>query len=87
MFTLLSVIMVCVTIIVSIKLLQEKPINVVIHKKLEEIIPEEKPLTDAEQKALEDQEKTIDGMNEVIKFAQEFLGGEVEDAATKHETE
>lgn len=86
MFLLLSVICICITTVFVVHLLQEKPITFVVHKKLEEIRPEPTPLTAEEKKALEDQQELNDGMNKVIRFAQEFLGGDV-DAEPKQQTE
>jgi len=80
MFGFLSVITICITLIFVINLIQKHPITFIIHKKIEEIAEPVKPLTAEEQKLLEDQQAINDGMNEVIKLTQEFLGGEVEDA-------
>lgn len=80
MFGFLSVITICITLIFVINLIQKHPITFIIHKKIEEIVESAKPLTAEEQKLLEEQQAINDGMNEVIKLTQEFLGGEVEDA-------
>lgn len=86
MFLLLSIISICITTLIVIHSLQEKPITFVVHKKLEEIRPEPKELSEEEKKTLEDQEKITDGLNEVIRFAQEFLGGDT-DAEPEHKAE
>ncbi len=78
MFLLLSIIAICITTIIVIHSLQNKPITILVHKKIEEIRPAPTPLTDEENKLLEEQKSVADGMNEVIKFAQEFLGGDVD---------
>lgn len=78
MFLLLSVIAICITTIIVINSLQNKPITIIVHKKIEEIRPEPKELTDEEKKVLDEQQSINDGINEVIKFAQEFLGGDVD---------
>ena len=80
MFGFLSVITICITLIFVINLIQKHPITFIIHKKIEEITEPAKPLTAEEQKLLDEQQAINDGMNEVIKLTQEFLGGEVEDA-------
>ena len=86
MFLLLSVLSICITIFFVINSLQNKPITIVIHKKLEEIRPEPAPLTEEEKKAVEEQQQLTDGMNEVIRFAQEFLGGDI-DAESERKAE
>lgn len=86
MFLLLSIISICITTLIVIHSLQEKPITFVVHKKLEEIRPESKEFSEEEKKTLEDQEKIADGLNEVIRFAQEFLGGDI-DAEPEHKAE
>lgn len=78
MFLLLSIISICITTIIVIHSLQNKPITILVHKKIEEIRPAPKELTAEEEKLLEEQKSVADGMNEVIKFAQEFLGGDVD---------
>ena len=83
MFLLLSVLSICITIFFVINSLQNKPITIVIHKKLEEIRPEPAPLSEEEKKTLEEQQQITDGMNDVIRFAQEFLGGDI-DAESEH---
>lgn len=86
MFLLLSVIAICITTIIVINSLQNKPITFIVHKKLEEIRPTPTPLTKEEEKAIEDQNNMADSMNEVIKFAQEFLGGDI-DAESERKAE
>lgn len=86
MFLLLSVIVICITVIIVVFLLQGTPITINIHKKIEEVRPKPTALTDEEKKILEEQKQVTDGMNEVIKFAQEFLGGDT-DAEPKREAE
>lgn len=78
MFLLLSIISICITAIIVINSLQNKPITFIVHKKIEEIRPTPIPLTQEEEKAIEEQNNMADSMNEVIKFAQEFLGGDVD---------
>lgn len=51
------------------------PIIFIVHRKFEEILPPAKEPTTEEKKLIEDQE-VVDGLNEVIKFTQDFLGGE-----------
>lgn len=86
MFLLLSILSVCITVIFVVNSLQKHPITFVIHKKLEEIRPEPQELSEEDKKALDDQADVIDGMNEIIKFTQEFLGGE-SDAEPKRKAE
>lgn len=86
MFLLLSVLSVCITVFFVVNSLQKHPITFVIHKKLEEIRPEPQELSEEDKKALDDQADVIDGMNEIIKFTQEFLGGE-SDAEPKRKAE
>lgn len=86
MFGLLSVLAICIMVIIVVHSLQEHPITFIVHKKIEEIRPEPKPLTPEEKKSLEEQNNVVDGMNELIKFTQEFLGGEP-DAETKRQAE
>lgn len=78
MYILLSIIAICITTIIVINSLQNKPITILVHKKIEEIRPAPTPMSDEEKKAIEDQQSVVDGMNEVIKVAQEFLGGDVD---------
>lgn len=80
MFTFLSVLTICITIIFVVNFIQKHTITFKIHKVYEEVQQPEQPLTEEEKKMLEEQKNTVDGMNEVIKFTQEFLGGEVDDA-------
>lgn len=86
MSVLLSII-ICATVLVAIKMLQSKPITFIIHKKIEDVTPgpDIQGLTDEEQKILEDQQNMTDGLNEVIKFTQDFLGGN-ENAESKPNT-
>ena len=81
MFTFLSVAIVCFTIIIVVILVQKDPITIVIHKKIEEINKpvQVNPVDDTEDK---DQD-TLKGMQELIQFTQDFLGGEV-DAESEH---
>lgn len=76
MFTFLSVAIVCFTIIIVVILVQKDPITIVIHKKIEEINKpvQVNPVDDTEDK---DQD-TLKGMQELIQFTQDFLGGEVD---------
>lgn len=83
MYLLLSILAICITVFFVIHSLQNKPITFVIHKKIEEIRPEPTPLSDEEKKTLEEQQQVNDGINEVIKLAQEFLGGDT-DAEPEH---
>lgn len=78
MFLLLSVIAICITAIIVVSLLQGTPITINIHKKIEEVRPKPVELTSEEKKLLEEQKQVADGMNEVIKFAQDFLGGDID---------
>lgn len=87
MITLLSILIICITIIIVVNFIQRHPITFIIHKKYEEISKPAEPLSEEDKKILEDQKETIDGMNEVIKFTQEFLGGEIEDADAKRQAE
>ena len=86
MFLLLSIITICITALIVINSLQKNPITIVIHKKLEEIRPDPAPMTEEEKKAVEEQQQFTDGMNEVIRFAQEFLGGDI-DAESERKAE
>lgn len=76
MFTFLSVAIVCFTIVIVVILVQKDPITIVIHKKVEEINKpvQVNPVDDTEDK---DQD-TLKGMQELIQFTQDFLGGEVD---------
>lgn len=87
MFIFLSIICICITTIFVVNSIQKHPITFIVHKKFEEIQKPAEPLSEEEKKLLEDQKQTLDGMNEVIKFTQEFLGGEVEDADAKRQAE
>ncbi len=87
MFLLLSIIIICITTLIVIHSLQEKPITFVVHKKFEEIRPEPKELSEEEKKAIEDQQQEMaEGLDEVIRFTQEFLGGDI-DAEPKRKAE
>ena len=86
MFTLLSVISICITLFFVIDSLQKHPIEIIVHKKIEEIRPTPQPLTEEEKKYLEEQKEVADGMNEIIKATQEFLGGDI-NAESEPETE
>jgi hypothetical protein len=83
MYGLLSVLAICIALLFAINSLQNKPITFIIHKKFENVAQPAKPLTEEEKQFLEEQKQTIDGMNEVIRITQEFLGGDVEDADAK----
>lgn len=91
MFIFLSVICICITTLLVVNSLQKHSITFIIHKKFENINEKyEDPLdnlTDEEKQMLADQKDAIDGMNEVIRLTQEFLGGEVEDADAKRQAE
>lgn len=80
---LLITIIICGTII----WVTHKPIQFVIHKKFEEVPLPEKEETPEErakrEKEEEEQKSVYDGLNEVIRFAQEFVGGGPEDAEPK----
>lgn len=83
MIALLITIIICGTII----WVTHKPIQFVVHKKFEEIPlpkPEETPEEKEKREKEEEEQKSVyDGLNEVIKFAQEFVGGGTEDAEPK----
>lgn len=87
MFTFLSIICICITIIFVVCFIQKHTITFKIHKVFEEVEKPEKPLSEEDKKLIEEQQTITDGMNEVIKFTQEFLGGEVEDADAKRKAE
>lgn len=87
MITLFSILIICITIIIVVNFIQRHPITFIIHKKYEEIAKPVEPLSEEEKRLLEEQRDAVDGMNEVIKFTQEFLGGEVEDADAKRQAE
>jgi hypothetical protein len=78
MYTLLSVLAICITVIFVINSLHKNPITFVIHKKFEELKSAPEPLSEEDKKILEDQQQMTTGLNEVIKFTQEFLGGGVD---------
>lgn len=86
MYALLSVLAICITIFFVLNSIQKDPITIVIHKKFETITPNQE-ISEEDKKLLSEQQQTIDGMNEVIRFTQEFLGGEVEDANAKRKAE
>lgn len=86
MYALLSVLAICITIFFVLNSIQKDPITIVIHKKFETITPSQE-ISEEDKKLLSEQQQTIDGMNEVIRFTQEFLGGEVEDANAKRKAE
>lgn len=86
MYALLSVLAICITIFFVLNSIQKEPITIVIHKKFETITPNQE-ISEEDKKLLSEQQQTIDGMNEVIRFTQEFLGGEVEDANAKRKAE
>lgn len=77
MSALLPIIIICATVLLAIRILQDEPITFIIHKKIEDVTPgpDIQGLTEEEEKILEDQQNMTDGLNEVIKFTQDFLGG------------
>lgn len=86
MYALLSVLAICITIFFVLNSIQKDPITFIIHKKFETITPNQE-ISEEDKKLLSEQQQTIDGMNEVIRFTQEFLGGDVEDANAKRKAE
>ncbi len=78
MFLLLSVLFICITVVFVIDLLQKKPITFIVHKKIEEIRPAPAELSKEDKDEIEKRNQTIDGINEVIRFTQEFLGGDID---------
>lgn len=86
MYALLSVLAICITIFFVLNSIQKNPITIIIHKKFETITPNQE-ISEEDKKLLSEQQQTIDGMNEVIRFTQEFLGGDVEDANAKRKAE
>ena len=85
MIDLLITAMMCGTLIYIINKVAKYSIHFTFHNIHETKQPERAPLTQEEQKVIEDQKNVMDGMNEVIKFTQEFLGGET-DAESESET-
>lgn len=85
MLALLKTIIICGTFIYICNKICKYSIHFTFHNIHENKQPESAPLTAEEQKVIEDQKNVIDGMNEVIKFTQEFLGGET-DAESESET-
>lgn len=81
MVQVLITLIICVTIII----VTSKPIKFEIHKKFEDIIPPKPEETPEEKKAREkfeeEQSKTYDGLNDLIKATHEFLGGGTQDDA------
>lgn len=85
MLALLKTIIICGTFIYICNKICKYSIHFTFHNIYENKQPESAPLTQEEQKVIEDQKNVMDGMNEVIKFTQEFLGGET-DAESESET-
>ena len=67
--------LVCGTLIYITHRLHDNPITFGVHHKYEQVLQPTKEPTTEEKKLIEDQE-VVDGLNEVIKFTQDFLGGE-----------
>ena len=76
MTAVLITFLVCVVVLLLAEHLHTRPITFVIHHKYEQILPPAKEPTAEEKKFLEEQGQVVDGLNEVIKFTQDFLGGE-----------
>lgn len=76
MIAVLITFLVCLAVLILAERLHTRPITFVVHHKYEQILPPAKEPTAEEKKFLEEQERVTDGLNEVIKFTQEFLGGE-----------
>lgn len=78
---LLITIIICGTII----WVTRKPIKFEIHKKFEDIVPPKQEETPEEkekrEKEEEEQKSVYDGLNDVIRFAQEFVGGGIDEDA------
>ena len=88
MVAILITLIICGTII----WVTHKPIRFEIHKKFEEIPLPEKPETPEEKAEREkeeaEQKSAYDGLNEIIQFAQEFVGGgTIDNAEPKQQTE
>lgn len=87
MVEVLITVLICGTII----WVTHKPIRFEIHKKFEDIPLPKQEETEEEKKAREkfeeEQKSAYDGLNEIVQFAQEFVGGGiVEDAQPKQQT-
>ncbi len=76
MIAILVTIVICATLIYVIDRLHTNPIIFILHHKYEQILPPAKEPTPEEKKLIEEQTQVVDGLNEVIKFTQDFLGGE-----------
>lgn len=76
MVAILITFLVCLAVLILAERLHTRPITFVIHHKYEQILPPAKEPTAEEKKLIEEQEQVVDGLNEVIKFTQDFLGGE-----------
>lgn len=86
MFGLLTTIIICSTIIYVVRFVQKHTITFTLHYLNENVKEPTKDLSDEDKKLIEDQNETINGMNEVIKLAQEFLGGGL-DAESEYKAE
>lgn len=80
MFGFLSVLVLCGTLIYLTVFMQKNSMTFTFHHLNEDVPAPEKPLTEEEKKALDEQTQINDGLNEIIKFTQEFVGGETDDA-------
>lgn len=76
MIAILITFLVCIAVIYIIDRMHTNPIIFIVHHKYEQILPPAKEPTAEEKKFLEEQGQVVDGLNEVIKFTQDFLGGE-----------
>lgn len=76
MIAILVTIVICATLIYVIDRLHTNPIIFILHHKYEQILAPAKEPTPEEKKLIEEQAQVVDGLNEVIKFTQDFLGGE-----------
>lgn len=76
MVAILITLLVCLAVLILAERLHTRPITFVVHHKYEQILPPAKEPTAEEKKLIEEQEQVVDGLNEVIKFTQDFLGGE-----------
>lgn len=85
MLALLKTIIICGTFIYICNKICKYSIHFTFHNIYENKQPTPTALSAEEQKVIEDQKNVMDGMNEVIKFTQEFLGGET-DAESESET-
>lgn len=69
---------ICITLLALPVILHTYPICIKIYKSFERIHPQEAPITDDEKKAIEEQNALSNGLNEVIRFTQDFLGGDID---------